>query len=570
MIGKVVGNYRIERKLGEGGMGAVYQGVDMMLEREVAIKVLRPELASQPQVVERFRSEAVTLAKLNHPNIATLYSFFRQGDDFFMVLEFVRGETLDSVIASRGAMGSERAIPLFCQALDGIDHAHRYGIIHRDIKPANMMLTENSGLKVLDFGIARILGTSRMTKAGHLIGTIEYMSPEQVKGLDTDARSDIYSLGMLLYEMLTGRTPFQIENEFELMRAQIEQMPSAPRTINPEISEAVEAAIMRAIAKNPAERFQTAGEFRQTLLSAGYGISSPLDVKGLQPDLSRMTRPLVSYPGINSNPPMNSPYSSSPSSSPGSQPTVSASPPVMDFGAATIVDPKMQSSSAPTQISKGDAATEIGAAETVSGDLKETRIGTAADVAAPRHALQPTRVATPAEAINVAPAKTAAANVAPQTSGSFFDKLTWKHYVGGAVAAMLAVGVVLFVGIAILLKGAGGNAKTNDKSKPAVETAKPVEPATTTVNSGQSGAAQTSVPSNSTPGQVDSDNEVKISPPADAETSKPSESRANASSQAKTRAPQQREAAAPRQPQPRKDNKSSRDKRELDELLRMH
>ncbi|HYE15153.1 MAG TPA: serine/threonine-protein kinase, partial [Pyrinomonadaceae bacterium] len=262
MIGQIVGNYKIEQKLGEGGMGAVFRGVDMMLEREVAIKFLRPELASQPQVVERFRSEAVTLAKLNHPNIATLYNFMRQGDSFFMVLEFVRGVTLDHVIQERGALAAEQAVPLFCQVLDGIQHAHDFGIIHRDIKPANMMLTEKGNLKVLDFGIARILGTARMTRQGNVIGTIEYMSPEQVRGQETDARSDIYSLGMLLYEMLTGRIPFDITNEFELMKAQIEQMPVAPRQINPNIPEVVEQAIGRAIAKDPAHRFQSASEFR--------------------------------------------------------------------------------------------------------------------------------------------------------------------------------------------------------------------------------------------------------------------------------------------------------------------
>ncbi len=141
MIGQIVGNYKIEKKLGEGGMGAVYKGVDTMLEREVAIKALRPELASQPQVVERFRSEAVTLAKLNHPNIATLYSFFRHDEDFFMVLEFVRGQTLDNLIGQGDTMECARALPLFCQALDGIDHAHRSGIIHRDIKPANFIVS---------------------------------------------------------------------------------------------------------------------------------------------------------------------------------------------------------------------------------------------------------------------------------------------------------------------------------------------------------------------------------------------------------------------------------------------
>jgi len=275
MIGNVVGSYKVTEKIGEGGMGAVFKGIDLMLEREVAIKMLRPELASQPQVVERFRSEAVTLAKLNHPNIATLFSFLRQGEDFFMVMEFVRGETLDSLIRRSGAMPCNRAIALFCQALEGIDHAHRMGIIHRDIKPANMMLTETGTLKVMDFGIARVLGTSRMTKQGNIVGTIEYMSPEQVRGLETDARSDIYSLGILLYEMLTGRVPFSSDSEYDLMRMQIENAPEPPRVFSAQIPQSVEQAIMRALAKRAEARFQGSAEFRDALLSALRTAAAP-------------------------------------------------------------------------------------------------------------------------------------------------------------------------------------------------------------------------------------------------------------------------------------------------------
>ncbi|HKY04607.1 MAG TPA: protein kinase, partial [Blastocatellia bacterium] len=277
MIGQVVGTYRITEKIGEGGMGSVFKGIDMMLEREVAIKMLRPELSSQPHVVERFRTEAVTLAKLNHPNIATLYSFLRQGDDFFMVMEFVRGETLDSVIRKQGAMSIERAIAMFCQALEGIEHAHRLGIIHRDIKPANMMLTDTGTIKVMDFGIARVLGTSRLTRQGSIVGTVEYMSPEQVRGEETDARSDIYSLGILLYEMLTGRVPFQSDSEFALMKAQIEDAPTPPRSFAMHIPVVIEQAIMRSLAKKAEMRYQTAAEFRAVLLQGIGAVAGQAD-----------------------------------------------------------------------------------------------------------------------------------------------------------------------------------------------------------------------------------------------------------------------------------------------------
>jgi serine/threonine-protein kinase len=268
MIGQTIGTYRIEQKVGEGGMGAVYRGRDLMLEREVAIKALRPELARQPELVARFRSEAVTLARLNHSHIATLYNFLRHGNDYFMVMEFVRGRTLEAIIRQTGAIETERAVRLFCQALAGIAHAHALGVIHRDIKPANLMLTESDEVKVMDFGIARVLGTARQTKTGRLIGTLEYMSPEQMRGQETDARSDLYSLGILLYEMLTGRVPFQSDSDYELMRAQVEDDPPPPRDFKGEIPLAVELAIMRALAKDPVARFQSATEFRAALISA--------------------------------------------------------------------------------------------------------------------------------------------------------------------------------------------------------------------------------------------------------------------------------------------------------------
>ncbi|PYS97871.1 MAG: hypothetical protein DMF65_10785 [Acidobacteria bacterium] len=500
MIGQVVGNYKIEQKLGEGGMGAVFRGVDMMLEREVAIKFLRPELSSQPQVVERFRSEAVTLAKLNHPNIATLYNFMRQGDSFFMVLEFVRGSTLDTVIQQRGAVPSEHAIPLFCQMLDGIQHAHDFGIIHRDIKPANMMLTEKGTLKVLDFGIARILGTARMTRQGNIIGTIEYMSPEQVRGFETDARSDIYSLGMLLYEMLTGRCPFDMQNEFELMKAQIEQFPMPPRQLNPAIPEVVEQAIWRSIQKDPAQRFQSASEFRTFLLNAGFAATGRIEPLAVGDPNAYGTRPITQPPV--SNPP--SPYATVPMqgytapSQPGVPvPSQPGTPTSSQPGAQTSSQPGAQTSQpgvstpshpglAPTQVSNPGltganadamAATFVDRQPPAGAAAKETRVGAPGSFApGARDQLKETR-------IGAGPAVQPPQGFAPPPQGfagqqrpaqqSFMSKLTWVHFAGAGVAVILFVGVVIGVAVFAL----SGSKKTAQPVKPTALTEQPSRPA---------------------------------------------------------------------------------------------
>jgi serine/threonine protein kinase len=379
MIGSTVGSYRITEKIGEGGMGSVFKGIDMMLEREVAIKMLRPELASQPQVVERFRAEAVTLAKLNHPNIATLYSFLRQGEDFFMVMEFVRGQTLDDAIRRTGAMAFERAVPLLCQALEGIDHAHRMGIIHRDIKPANMMLTESGSIKVMDFGIARVLGSARLTRQGSIVGTIEYMSPEQVRGLESDARSDIYSLGILLYEMLTGRVPFSSDSEFDLMKAQIEEAPVPPRTFAAHIPLPLEQAIMRSLAKKPEARYQTAGEFRAMLLSTLGSVTS-----------SHSASPVYAAPATR----------------------------MMEKagGASSEELPKE------TRLPSGPASS-------AGGQLKETRLGQTSDVQ-----VTPGYVTAPNAAGHTQPSR---------SQSSLLSALNWKHYAGAGAALVAAVAIPL-------------------------------------------------------------------------------------------------------------------------------
>ena len=263
--GSQLGSYRILGKLGEGGMGAVYRAVDSMLSREVAIKALRPEIASQPDVLDRFRSEAVLLAKLNHPAIAQLYAFFSEGGQFYMVMEYVAGYTFERVIQQQGAIEWPHALGYVIRILDGIGHAHAAGILHRDLKPANVMLTPAGNIKLMDFGIAQALGAARMTRQGRIIGTLEYLAPERIQGKAADARSDLYSVGVMLFEMLSGRLPFQSESEYELLQLQIQKAPPELGELGVSVPAEVEAAMRTALEKDPERRYANAEAFAAVL-----------------------------------------------------------------------------------------------------------------------------------------------------------------------------------------------------------------------------------------------------------------------------------------------------------------
>ena len=269
MIGRILGNYRIVEKIGEGGMGAVYRAVDLMLEREVAIKAIRPELSREPQIVERFRAEARTLARVSHPAIANVYAFFYEEDELFLALEFVRGRTLSRVLQEGGAIPWQSAVQLLASAMEGIEQAHRTGIVHRDLKPDNLMLTEAGTLKVMDFGIARVMGSGHLTRTGLLVGTLRYMSPEQIQGEEVDGRTDVYALGAVLYEMLTGHTPFEGASDYAILRAQIEDNPRPPGEHVPTLPWWLDRAVLKSLAKQPAERFQTVDEMRLCMLRQG-------------------------------------------------------------------------------------------------------------------------------------------------------------------------------------------------------------------------------------------------------------------------------------------------------------
>jgi serine/threonine-protein kinase len=561
MIGQIVGDYKIEQKLGEGGMGEVFRGVDLMLEREVAIKFLRPELASQPQVVERFRSEAVTLAKLNHPNIATLYRFVRQGDSFFMALEFVRGVTLDHIIQHNGAIPVDQAVPIFCQVLDGIQHAHDFGIIHRDIKPANMMRTEKGTLKVLDFGIARILGTARMTRQGNIIGTIEYMSPEQVRGMDTDERSDIYSLGMLLYEMLTGRCPFDMQNEFELMKAQIEHYPVPPRQLNPAIPEVVEQAIWRSIQKDPVQRFQSASDFRAFLLTAGFAATGRLEPLAVGDPNPYATRPLNTQPPV-SNP--NVGFATVPSqpgfqmpTQPGTPSNPGAPPTGQHVSNPGVVPTTGQHTSNPGADPLG--ATLIDARPPAS---KETRVGSTAQFAAeqqqqPQSSSKETRIGAPLPPQQfVQQPQQQFAQQHPIQQGfqpgpqqaAKKKGLTWVHFAGAGVAALFLIGILVGVGVFVLWPRKVEPVKPSALNQPSVPqpTAQTTEP--TPQPTTESASQPSAPPQNQSTSSQSTGGDSTQTPPAGYVPLTPTDSSGSGDKQTAESGKRTNTPAAPKQP----------------------
>jgi eukaryotic-like serine/threonine-protein kinase len=275
MVGQNVGKYRILDKIGRGGMGTVYKAVDETLHREVAIKVLNAEL-NDPEVARRFRSEAITVARLSHPGIATIYELFEYDSQWLMVMEFVRGETLENMIARMGALSAQRAAEFCMQALAALAHAHSMGVVHRDLKPANLMVTENGTVKVMDFGIARVAGGEHLTNAGFMMGTPSYMAPEQVRGGDIDARTDLYSMGVVFYRLCTGKLPFKGDTAFAIVQSQVNDTPTPVATVRPDLPTWVEEVISRSLAKAPIDRFQSAAEYHEAFARclAGLPLSS--------------------------------------------------------------------------------------------------------------------------------------------------------------------------------------------------------------------------------------------------------------------------------------------------------
>ena len=273
---KKIGQYEIGELLGEGGIGQVHAAFDSVLQRNVAMKSLRPELLSDTNFVDRFRAEATSLARLNHPNITTLYSLIPDGKNLYMVMELVRGHTVDDILKQRNApLDVRESLAIIAQAADGLGYAHSMGVIHRDIKPSNLMISENGVLKIVDFGIARVRGSQRLTRSGSIVGTLAYMAPEQLRGEEGDESCDLYSLAIVLYEMLSGAPPFSATSEYDLMQAQINKRPDRLIPRVPGLDSQVETALLKALSKKPAQRFPSTRAFSDALGATTLRIDAP-------------------------------------------------------------------------------------------------------------------------------------------------------------------------------------------------------------------------------------------------------------------------------------------------------
>lgn len=258
-IGKRLdGRYEIEKVIGIGGMAVVYKAKDLSKGNDVAIKILKEEYLSNEEFCRRFKNESQAIAMLNHKNIVRIYDMNNTGNLQYIVMEYIDGITLKDYIEQQGALSSKESIHFTTQILQALQHAHEKGIIHRDIKPQNIMLKNNGDIKVMDFGIARLSRSETRTMTDKAIGSVHYIAPEQAKGSQTDARADIYSVGVMLYEMLTGQLPFEADNAVSVAVMQLQVDPKMPRSINPDIPEGLEEITIQAMQKDPNNRYQTA------------------------------------------------------------------------------------------------------------------------------------------------------------------------------------------------------------------------------------------------------------------------------------------------------------------------
>ena len=299
VAGRVLaGRYRLEELLAAGGMAQVWRGNDEVLRRRVALKLLHPHLAADASFVTRFRQEAVAAARLAHPGIVAIYDTCTDNGTEAIVMELVIGQTLRQRLDDRTPIDPWQAASLSAQVAEALDAAHQAGLVHRDIKPANILLCRDGRVKVADFGIAKAVSEADLTQPGLMVGTAKYLSPEQVEGKPVDARTDIYSLGIVLYEMLCGRPPFVADSDAATALARLQRDPLRPRQVRPSVPKVLEEIVGRAMARSPQQRYRSASDLRAALLAAG---AAP----NLEADLTLTT--LTTAPSAAAQPATNTP-----------------------------------------------------------------------------------------------------------------------------------------------------------------------------------------------------------------------------------------------------------------------
>jgi eukaryotic-like serine/threonine-protein kinase len=275
--GRVLGGrYRLDEELARGGMAVVWIAQDPLLSRRVAVKLLLPQLAADDGLRTRFRNEAIAAAKLTHPGIVATYD---TGDDdglAYIVMELVEGKTLRSIIDQRDRLSVQDAVNITSQVADALEHAHRQGLVHRDIKPANVLVQADGRVKVTDFGIAKAAGGDDLTRTGTVVGTARYLAPEQVNGGPVDSRADVYALGLLLYEMLTGKPPFAADTDMATAVARLTNAPAPVRAARPEVTRGLEDVVARSLARDPEYRYQSARAFQEALDASDDDPTGPL------------------------------------------------------------------------------------------------------------------------------------------------------------------------------------------------------------------------------------------------------------------------------------------------------